>query len=109
MVILRLRRSSALLQIRGASTGKAILDSLRLDLIISEPGQLMRRLDIANLLAIALGKDDVNLLQGATSRLGIEEVHGRNEDGVHNSKEQIRAPANGIHHDGGDHDDGKVE
>lgn len=110
ILIIRGSRRGALLGIIGAiGVGEAILNGLLLNLSLRQFCQVMGRLDVADLLAVALGEDEVDLLQGATRGLGVEEVHDREEDGVHGGEEEIGAPADGIDHDGRDHDDGKVE
>lgn len=98
-----------LLRVTAAGLLETILQSLLLDLLVGELGQLPGGADIADVLAVALGEDEVDLLQTAARSLGVKEVHGGNEDGVHHSKEQVGAPVDVLDHDGCDHDDGKVE
>lgn len=73
--------------------------------------QLFGRLDIAHLLGVALGEDDVDLLQTATCRLRVEEVDDGEEHGVEDGEEQICAPATCarvVYEHGCDHDDEEI-
>ena len=69
----------------------------------------MRSLDIAHLLDKTLSEDDINLLQRASSGLGIEEEDDGDEAGVDNGKDEVCRPANVRNHDGSNHDNDEVE
>ena len=64
---------------------------------------------VTDLLAVALGEDDIDLLQTPVCGLGTEKIHGWNKECVHNGKEQVDAPCNAVDLDGGNHDDSEVE
>lgn len=44
---------------------------------------------VADLLVVALGEDDVDLLQRATRGFRVEEVENRQEDGVEDGEETV--------------------
>ena len=52
-----------------------------------EVRQLLGGLHVANVLVVALGENEVDLLEGAARRLGVEEVQDRQEEHVENSEE----------------------
>jgi len=92
-------------------TAEAILTSLLVNLMVLHRRKLLSRSDIALLLSVALGEDQINLLERATGSLRVEEVNDGEENGVHGSEEGVGAPAVGasaMNHDGGDHDDEEV-
>lgn len=112
LVVLRGRRvtSVTLLHILGvAQITESVLQSLLLDLLVSQLGQLASSLDIADVLAETLGEDDIDLLQTTTGSLGVEEVEHGDEEGVPGSEEQVGTPADRGNHDRGDHDNSEVE
>lgn len=79
--------------------------------MVSHARKLLGSGDIADLLSVTLGEDEINLLEGATRGLGVEEVDDGEEDGVHASEEGVGAPTVGtgsVNHDGSDHDDEEV-
>lgn len=92
-------------------TAEAILASLLVNLVVLHAGKLLSSSHVAHLLSVALGEDQVNLLERATRSLGVVEVDDGEEAGVHGSEESVSAPAVGasaMNHDGGDHDDEEV-
>lgn len=70
-------RGEAILACHGSSLGRSHL------------GQLFLGVDVADLLVVALGEDDINFLQRATRSLRVEEVENRQEDGVEDGEETI--------------------
>lgn len=88
---------------------KPILDRHPLNLLVAQKRQLPRGPHITRLLQIPLREDEINLLEGATGRLGVEEVDDGEEAGVDDGEEEVRAPADAADHDGRDHDDQEVE
>lgn len=44
-------------------------------------------MDIADLLVVTLGEDEINLLKRAARGLRVEEVQDREEDGIEDGKE----------------------
>lgn len=103
------RARLTLLGIISTTTAKTILESLLLDLIISELGQLLSGADVGHVFAVSLGEDKINLFQTAAGSLRVEEDHGRNEGGVHDGEEKICSPVNVLDHNRGDHDHGEVK
>jgi len=79
------------------------------NLLRPEMGELLGGLDVGHVLHVALGEDDVDLLEGAPRRLGIEEPDDGQEAGVAGGEEEVGGPANAGDHDGDDHDDDEVE
>lgn len=71
--------------------------------------QLLRSPDIAHLLCVALGKDDVDLFERSLCCLRVEEVNDRDEASVCCRKEEVGSPANVGDHDRRNHDNDKVE
>ena len=76
---------------------------------IAEIRQLEGSLDVAHVLQVALGEDDVDLLERALLGLGVEEVDDRDEAEVNAPEEEIGAPLDVGNHDWGHHDNGEVE
>lgn len=93
----------------GIAVDETIPVGIGFDLLGSEMRQLLGGLDVRHLVDIALGEDDVDLLERAAGRLGVEEVDDGNEGGVHAGEEEVSSPANLVDHDGSDHDDEEVE
>lgn len=88
---------------------KPILPRLLVDLGIGQERHLLARTDIAHVLTIPLGKDEVDFLQASLARLGVEEIDDGEEGRVDDSEDEIRRPADVAQHDGRDHDDEEVE
>jgi len=104
------RLLAALLEIASAPAGlEAVLDGLGFDLVVGELREFLGSADVAHVLAVALGEDDIDLLQTAASGLGVEQNHGGNEDGVHDGEEELGSPLDVGDHDGSDHDNSEVE
>lgn len=69
----------------------------------------MRSLDIADVLMVALGENNIDLLQTAVGSLRVEEPDEWQERCVHGREEQVGTPSNMLNHDRGDHNDSEVE
>lgn len=83
---------------------------LALDLRHGQRGQLVRDFDVPFLGGVCLGKDDVNLLEGATLGFRVEHPDEGDEAQVDDAEEEERAePADGVQHGGCPHDDAEVE
>lgn len=81
-----------------------VLDGLLLDLLVGEEGELLGGLDVRLALDVALGEDDVDLLERAPRRLRVVQVDEGQEAGVDNGEKEVRAPSDARDHDGRDHD-----
>lgn len=88
---------------------KTIPVGIDLDLLGSEMRKLLGGLDVGHLLDVALGKNDIDFLEGAARGLGVEEVDDGNERAVHAGEEEVSSPADLVNHDRGNHDDEEVE
>lgn len=107
--------NNTVLTLRGLGllivTAEAVLASLVGNFVVSHARKLLGSGDIADLLSVTLGEDEINLLEGAARGLGVEEVDDGEEDGVHGGEEGVGAPTVGtgsVNHDGSDHDDEEV-
>lgn len=93
----------------SGAVNETVLDSLALDLLLVQEGELLGSLDVRHLLDVTLGKDDINLFQRPSSRLGVEEVDDGQEAGVDRGEEQVGSPADVADHDGRHHNNEEVE
>ena len=108
VLLLTLGEAATSLLVRGS---KAVFPGLLLDLILGEPGQLLGGVHVALLLKEALGKDEIDLLEGAASSLRVVEVDDGEENGVQDGEEEVRTPAalaQVVDQDRGNHDDEEV-
>lgn len=95
----------ASLVIRGLET---ILASLCVDLRSIEVRKLLGSGDIAHLLEVALGEDEINLLKGSPGGLRIEEIDDGEEEGVQNCEEKVCTPTDAVNEHGSDHNNEEV-
>lgn len=72
---------------------EAVPHGLALDLLVREEGEVVGRLDVRHVLDVALGEDDVDLLEGPVRRLRVEEPDDGQEAGVDHREEEVCAPA----------------
>ena len=86
----------------------AVLTVVARDFALVHGGKLLRGQNVALVLKIALGEDEIDLLKGATGGLRVQEVDDGEEEGVENSEEQVGVGADAIEQDGSDHHDKKV-
>ena len=84
------------------------LDGHLSDLLGVELGHLVGDLEGPLALDVGLGEDEVDLLEVATSGLGVEEVSEGHTDEVDQGEEEVDAPGTGVGEDGGEHDDREV-
>lgn len=87
----------------------AVLGSLFFNLLLGELGEFPGGADVAHLLDVALGEDQVDFFERATGGFGVEEPHDGDEETVPRGEEQVGTPLDPGDHDGGDHDDSEVE
>jgi len=105
---------SVLFNVRARLLGlriDTVCASLLYDFRLVKVREFVGSLDIADLLVVALGEDNVDLLQAAACRLGVCEVDDREEDGVENGEEEVGTPtarACVIDQHGCDHDNEEV-
>ncbi|KAI7498754.1 general substrate transporter [Hortaea werneckii] len=88
--------------------GEAVLLSEVVDALSVELGKLLGSVDIRHLLDVALGEDQVDLLQSPTGSLRVEEVQDREEAGVEGGEEEVGTPANVLDEHWRDHDNEEV-
>lgn len=88
---------------------EAILDAHLLHLFVREIWQKFGRLDIADVLGVSLGENNINLFQRASGSLGVENPDDWNETCVDDGEEKICAPFDVGDHDGSDHDNEEIE
>lgn len=88
-----------------------VLAGLRHHVVLCQEWKILSGLDVADVLGVALGEDDIDLLQAAAGRLGVCVVDDGEEDSVESAEEQVGAPTVGarvVDEDGRDHDDEEI-
>lgn len=88
---------------------EAILPRFRLDLLVCHEWHFEGCFDVGDILEVALGKDEIDFLEGALLGFGVEEVDDRDEAGVYDGEEEVGSPGDAGDHDGGYHDYEEVE
>ena len=88
--------------------GEAVLLSEVVNALGIELRKLLSGVDIGHLLDVALGEDQVDLLQGPTGGLGVEEVQDGEEDCVEGGEEEVGTPTDILNEHWRDHDNEEV-
>ncbi|KAJ8113151.1 hypothetical protein OPT61_g4648 [Boeremia exigua] len=86
----------------------AVLAVVAGDLGLVHDRKLLRGQDVALVLEVALGEDEINLLERAAGSLRVQEVDDGEEDGIEDGEEQVGVGSDAVDEDGRNHDNEKV-
>lgn len=90
------------------AVGEVVLANGLGDLSLVHLGELLSGLHVAHLLSVTLGENEIDLLEGTASSLGVEEVDDGDEGCVECGEEEVGSPANVGDQDGCNHDNEEV-